>query len=72
MSNGTIIGKATQATSEGKCGPVETGLTGPAATALKYQELSLTVPASTCQQCLVQKNVKSYYLQTAENDFLNE
>ena len=29
-----LIGNARQATSEGKSGPVETGLTGPAATAL--------------------------------------
>ena len=30
-----LIGNAGQATSEGKSAPVETGLTGPAATALK-------------------------------------
>ena len=33
-SNGAIIGNARQATSEGKSGLVETGLTGPAATTL--------------------------------------
>ena len=33
-SNGAIIVNAWQATSEGKSGPVGTGLTGPAATAL--------------------------------------
>ena len=32
-----LIGNARQATSEGKSGPVETGLTGPAATALIMQ-----------------------------------
>ena len=31
-----LIGNARQATSEGKSGPVETGLTGPAATALHH------------------------------------
>ena len=31
--NRAIIGNAREATSEGKSGPVETGLTGPAATA---------------------------------------
>ena len=33
-SNGAVIGSARQATSEGKSGLVETGLTGPAATTL--------------------------------------
>ena len=34
-----LIGNARQATSEGKSGPVEAGLTGPAATALSLVEL---------------------------------
>ena len=36
-----LIGNARQATSEGKSGPVETGLTGSAATAL-YNEICVS------------------------------
>ena len=42
----SLSGDAKQATSEGKGGPVETGLTGPAATALMYtttQTVSRTI-----------------------------
>ena len=39
-----LIGNATQATNEGKSGPVETGLTGPAATALSTSWLQYYAP----------------------------
>ena len=40
-----LIGNVRKATSEGKSGPVETGLTGPAATALLCLELRMGLGA---------------------------
>ena len=43
-----LIGNVGQATSEGKSDPVETGLTGPAATALDYEPLPYHIEVNIC------------------------
>ena len=46
-----LIGDSKQATGEGKSGPVETGLTGPAATALSKYLLISSVKQESKQCC---------------------
>ena len=62
-----IIGNARQATSEGKGGPVETGLTRPAATALPcFATLLTSTVLSACTEDLSQRLILVDLIVTVE------